>query len=146
MLVWLSTYIPYQLNIVSDYAITQYRTNASDIAHLVRIVCSGLYAILITYTYAHNTIRYVCLLFPDGKNILALGGCVFCIPTRPRPSTVMNECATYAGVVICLALSRDLRMCHCGQGTSRIFGPSAISPAVLSQWENGALLFASILT
>ena len=42
VLVWLSTYIPYQLNIVSDYAITQYRTNASDIAHLVRIVCSGL--------------------------------------------------------------------------------------------------------
>ena len=47
---------------------------------------------------------------------------------------------------ICFALSRDLRMCHCGQGTSRIFGPKAISPAVLSQWENGALLFASILT
>ena len=43
MLVWLSTCIPYQLNIVSDYAITQYRTNASEIAHLVRIVCSGLY-------------------------------------------------------------------------------------------------------
>ena len=43
VLVWLSTYIPYQLNIVSDYAITQYRTNASEIAHLVRIVCSGLY-------------------------------------------------------------------------------------------------------
>ena len=41
---WLSTCIPYQLNIVSDYAITQYRTNASEIAHLVRIVCSGLYA------------------------------------------------------------------------------------------------------
>ena len=41
MLVWLSTCILYQLNIVSDYAITQYRTNASDIAHLVRIVCSG---------------------------------------------------------------------------------------------------------
>ena len=38
VLVWLSTCIPYQLNIVSDYAITQYRTNASDIAHLVRIV------------------------------------------------------------------------------------------------------------
>ena len=32
----------YQLNIVSDYAITQYRTNASEIAHLVRAVCSGL--------------------------------------------------------------------------------------------------------
>ena len=47
---------------------------------------------------------------------------------------------------ICLALSRDLRMCHCGQGTSRIFGPNAISPTVLSQWENGALLLASILT
>ena len=43
VLVWLSTCIPYQLNIVSDYAITQYRMNASDIAHLVRIVCSGLY-------------------------------------------------------------------------------------------------------
>ena len=42
MLVWLSTCIPYQLNIVSDYAITQYRTNASEIAHLVRIVYSGL--------------------------------------------------------------------------------------------------------
>ena len=42
VLVWLSTCIPYQLNIVSDYAITQYRTNASEIAHLVRIVCSGL--------------------------------------------------------------------------------------------------------
>ena len=40
----LSTCIPYQLNIVSDYAITQYRTNASEIAHLVRIVCSGLKA------------------------------------------------------------------------------------------------------
>ena len=39
---WLSTCIPYQLNIVSDYAITQYRTNASEVAHLVRIVCSGL--------------------------------------------------------------------------------------------------------
>ena len=47
---------------------------------------------------------------------------------------------------ICLALSRDLRICHSGQSTSRIFGPKAISPAVLSQWENGALLFASILT
>ena len=35
--------ILYQLNIVSDYAITQYRTNASEITHLVRIVCSGLY-------------------------------------------------------------------------------------------------------
>ena len=32
VLVWLSTCIPYQLNIVSDYAITQYRTNASEIA------------------------------------------------------------------------------------------------------------------
>ena len=42
VLVWLSTCIPYQLNIVSDYAITQYRTNVSEIAHLVRIVCSGL--------------------------------------------------------------------------------------------------------
>ena len=42
VLVWLSTCIPYQLNIVSDYAITQYRMNASEIAHLVRIVCSGL--------------------------------------------------------------------------------------------------------
>ena len=42
VLVWLGTCIPYQLNIVSDYAITQYRTNASEIAHLVRIVCSGL--------------------------------------------------------------------------------------------------------
>ena len=41
---WLSTCIPYQLNIVSDYAIRQYRTNASGIAHLVRIVCSGLYS------------------------------------------------------------------------------------------------------
>ena len=42
VLVWLSTCIPYQLNIISDYAIAQYRTNASEIAHLVRIVCSGL--------------------------------------------------------------------------------------------------------
>ena len=41
-------------------------------------------------------LSYVCLLFPDGKNIIALGGCVFCIPTRPRPSTIMNECGTYA--------------------------------------------------
>ena len=41
-LVWLSTCILYQLNIVSDYSVTQYRTNASEIAHLVRIVCSGL--------------------------------------------------------------------------------------------------------
>ena len=32
-------------------------------------------------------LRYVCLLFPDGINIIALDGCVFCIPTRPRPST-----------------------------------------------------------
>ena len=40
--VWLGTCDSYQLNIVSDYAITQYGTNASDIAHLVRIVCSGL--------------------------------------------------------------------------------------------------------
>ena len=46
VLVWLSTCIPYQLNIVSDYAITQYRTNASEIAHLVRIVCSGLNSIV----------------------------------------------------------------------------------------------------
>ena len=38
VLVWPSTCIPYQLNIVSDYAITQYRTNASEIAHLVRLV------------------------------------------------------------------------------------------------------------
>ena len=38
VLVWLSTCIPYQPNIVSDYAIAQYRTNASDIAHFVRIV------------------------------------------------------------------------------------------------------------
>ena len=38
VLVWLSMCIPYQLNIVSDYAIAQYRTNASDIAHFVRIV------------------------------------------------------------------------------------------------------------
>ena len=45
VLVWLSTCIPYQLNIVSDYAITQYRTNASEVAHLVRIVCSGLNAL-----------------------------------------------------------------------------------------------------
>ena len=38
VLVWLSTCIPYQLNIVSDYAVAQYRTNASDIAHFVRVV------------------------------------------------------------------------------------------------------------
>ena len=41
-------------------------------------------------------LRYVCLLFSRRKNIIALGGCVFCIPTRPRPSTIMNECGTYA--------------------------------------------------
>ena len=35
VLVWLSTCISYQLNIFSDYAIAQYRTNASDIAHFV---------------------------------------------------------------------------------------------------------------
>ena len=40
VLVWLSTCIPYQLNF--DYAIMQYRTNASEIAHLIPIVCSGL--------------------------------------------------------------------------------------------------------
>ena len=45
-------------------------------------------------------LRYVCLLFPDGKNIIALGGCVFCIPTRPRPSTITNECGTYARTYI----------------------------------------------
>ena len=50
----------------------------------------------------------------------------------------------YHVLFICLALLRDLRMCHCGQGTSRIFGPNAISPSQESQ-ENGALLFASIL-
>ena len=38
VLVWLSTCISYQLNIASDYAMAQYRTNASDIAHFVRIV------------------------------------------------------------------------------------------------------------
>ena len=38
VLVWLSTCIPYQLNIVSDHAVAQYRTNASDIAHFVRVV------------------------------------------------------------------------------------------------------------
>ena len=48
VLVWLSTYIPCQLNIVSDYAITQYRTNASEIAHLVHIVCSGLKCLVLT--------------------------------------------------------------------------------------------------
>ena len=46
------------------------------------------------FTVNHHLLRYVCLLFPDGKNIIALGGCVFCIPTRPRPSTIMNECGT----------------------------------------------------
>ena len=34
----------------------------------------------------------------------------------------------------------------CGEGTSRIFGPKATSAVMLSQWENGALLFAWILT
>ena len=48
VLVWLSTCIPFQLNILSDYAITQYRTNASEIAHLVRIVCSDLNATMTT--------------------------------------------------------------------------------------------------
>ena len=42
LLVCLSICIPYQLKIVSDYAITQYRTNASEIVHLARIVCSAL--------------------------------------------------------------------------------------------------------
>ena len=42
VLVWLSTCITYQLNLISDYAQAQYRTNASEIAHFVRIVCSGL--------------------------------------------------------------------------------------------------------
>ena len=42
VLVWLSTCIPYQSNIVSDYAKTQSQTNASEIAHFVRMVCSGL--------------------------------------------------------------------------------------------------------
>ena len=51
MLVWLSRCIPYQLNIISDNAITQYRTNASEIAHLVRIVCSGLYNFNCLSTY-----------------------------------------------------------------------------------------------
>ena len=44
VLVWLSACIPYQLNTVSDYAITQYRMNAFEIAHLVRLVGSGLNA------------------------------------------------------------------------------------------------------
>ena len=41
VLVWLSRCIPYQVSIVSDFTITQYWTNASEIAHFVR-VCSGL--------------------------------------------------------------------------------------------------------
>ena len=36
--------------------------------------------------------------------------------------------------------------CVCGEGTSRIFGPKATSAVMLSQWENGALLFVWILT
>ena len=38
----ISPIVPHYSPIVLDYAITQYRTNASVIAHLVRIMCSGL--------------------------------------------------------------------------------------------------------
>ena len=87
-------------------------------------------------------------------NLAALHAAVFSLSAKNlrgadnRPPAVRGLKKIGWGQVlfICLALSRDLRMCHCGQGTSRIFGPKAISPAMLSQWENGALLFASILT
>ena len=38
--------------------------------------------------------------------------------------------------------------CVCGEGTStsRFFGPEATSAVMLSQWENGALLFVWTLT
>ena len=36
--------------------------------------------------------------------------------------------------------------CVCGEGTSRFFGPKATSAVMLSQWENGALLFVWTLT
>ena len=36
--------------------------------------------------------------------------------------------------------------CVCGEGNSRTFGPKATSAVMLSQWENGALLFVWILT
>ena len=36
--------------------------------------------------------------------------------------------------------------CVCGEGTFRIFGPKTISAVMLSQWENGALLFKLIVT
>ena len=34
----------------------------------------------------------------------------------------------------------------CGKGTSRICGPKATSAVMLSEWENGVLLFVWILT
>ena len=36
--------------------------------------------------------------------------------------------------------------CVCGGSTSRNFGPKTTSAVMLSQWENGALLFVWILT
>ena len=36
-------------------------------------------------------LRYVCLLFPDGKNILALGGCVFCTYSNSAKALYYNE-------------------------------------------------------
>ena len=67
------------------------------------------------------------------------------VAAKPIVTSYIHRVVTQV-LFICLALSCDLRMCHCGQGTSRIFGPKAISPAVLIQWENGAFLFAWILT
>ena len=64
----LSTCIPYKLNIVTDYAITQYRTIASEIAHIVHIVCSGLKTLFVamekTYAgyYFAVSIYYSCKL------------------------------------------------------------------------------------
>ena len=92
MLVWLSACISYQLNIVSDYAITQYRTNASEIAHLVRIVCSDLNMFnrcALKLQYRHYSLAQVSLLdCGNHRNaaislVAALALVVFAFPGLP---------------------------------------------------------------
>ena len=63
----------------------------------------------------------------------------------------MNNTWVYVTTVVSpevghLTIFQRSGTCVCGEGTSRIFGPKATSAVMLSQWENGALLFVWILT
>ena len=62
------------------------------------------------------------------------------------PIATVNVTVVVSSAVGHVAIFQRSGTCVYGEGTSIFLGPKATSAVMLSQWENGALLFVWILT